>query len=113
LTNAYEFIFVLSKYPITKYYTKEYTHNVWDIPVSSGVDGHSATFPVELPRRCLEHFSKQDDLVLDPFMGSGTTGVACVQMGRNFIGMELCDDYVDISRSRIEAEEKRIDGLLW
>jgi len=93
LTNAYELIFVLSKSPQGKYYTKEYTHNVWKFPVQKGV-GHSAVFPDELPRLCLEHFSQEGDLVLDPFMGSGTTGRMCEKMNRRWIGFELNEAYV-------------------
>jgi len=93
LTNAYELIFVLSKNPRGKYYTKEYTHNVWKFPVGRG-KGHSAVFPPELPLKCLEHFSKEGDLVLDPFMGSGTTARACETMKRNWIGFEINPGYV-------------------
>jgi len=93
LTNAYEPIFVLSKSPKGKYYTKEYTHNVWKFPVQKGI-GHSAVFPDELPKLCLEHFSKEGDLVLDPFMGSGTTARMCAEMKRRWIGFELNGDYV-------------------
>jgi site-specific DNA-methyltransferase (adenine-specific) len=96
LTNAYELIFVLSKSPKGTYYTTEYTHNVWKFPVQKGV-GHSAVFPDELPRMCLEHFSKEGDVVLDPFMGSGTTARACIQMKRNWIGFELNKDYAELS----------------
>ena len=94
LTNAYELIFVLSKSPKGTYYTTEYTHNVWKFPVQKGV-GHSAVFPDELPRLCLEHFSKEGDLVLDPFMGSGTTARACEKMQRRWIGFELNKDYIE------------------
>ena len=93
LTNAYELIFVLSKSPKGKYYTKEYTHNVWKFPIQKG-NGHSAVFPDELPRMCLEHFSKEGDLVLDPFMGSGTTARACEKMNRKWIGFELNPSYI-------------------
>lgn len=101
LTNSYELIFVLSKHPIGKYYTKSYTHNVWEFPVSSGVKGHNATFPIELPIKCLENFSKDGDIILDPFMGSGTTGVACKMMNRNFIGIDINKDYIELSKNRI------------
>ena len=101
LTNAYEFIFVLSKHPMGKYQTKKYTHNVWKFPVSGGVKGHSAVFPLELPRLCLEHFSKEGDLVLDPFVGSGTTGIACKERGLDFIGIDTDEDYCKLAESRI------------
>lgn len=100
LTNSYEFIFVISKYPIGKYYTTKYTHNVWEFPVSSGVKGHSAVFPLELPKMCLEHFTKENDFVVDPFSGSGTTGLACLEMKRNFLGIEINKSYYDLSISR-------------
>jgi site-specific DNA-methyltransferase (adenine-specific) len=93
LTNAYELIYVLSKSPKGKYYTTEYTHNVWKFPVQKG-DGHSAVFPLELPLNCLKHFSKEGDLVLDAFMGSGTTARACKQLNRNWIGFEINPNYV-------------------
>jgi len=103
LTNAIEYIFVLSKHPIGKYYTKKYTHNVWKFPVDKGNRGHSAVFPEELPKRCLEHFSKEGDVILDPFAGSGTTGVLCKKMNRKFIGIDL--SYIDISKKRIDNTE--------
>jgi DNA modification methylase len=93
LTNAYELIFVLSKHPKGVYYTKEYTHNVWKFPVQKG-NNHSAVFPEELPRLCLTHFSKEGDVVLDAFMGSGTTGRICEEMKRKWIGFELNPNYV-------------------
>ena len=93
LTNAYELIYVLSKSPKGKYYTTEYTHNVWKFPVQKG-NGHSAVFPLELPLNCLKHFSKEGDLVLDAFMGSGTTAKACEQLKRNWIGFEINPNYV-------------------
>ena len=104
LTNAYEPIFILSKSPKGKYYTKEYTHNVWKFPVQRG-DGHSAVFPIELPLRCLEHFSQEGDLVLDPFMGSGTTARACEQMKRRWIGFELNESYVCLLYTSDAADE--------
>jgi len=109
LTNAYELIFVLSKHPIGNYYTSKYTHNVWEFPVSSGVKGHSATFPLELPIKCLENFSKEKDVILDPFMGSGTTGIACKKMNRNFIGIEIVPEYFELSKKRINETQYQSD----
>lgn len=93
LTNAYELIYVLSKSPKGTYYTTEYTHNVWKMSIGKG-GIHSAVFPIELPLECLKHFSKEGDLVLDPFMGSGTTARACEQMNRRWIGFEINKDYL-------------------
>tara|TARA_R100000995_G_scaffold60138_1_gene30446 strand:- start:303 stop:1022 length:720 start_codon:yes stop_codon:yes gene_type:complete len=106
LTNAIEYIFVLSKNPIGKYYTKEYTHNVWKFPVDKGGKGHSAVFPNELPKLCLKHFTKEKDLVLDLFMGSGTTAIECLKMNRNFIGFEINQSYIEISKKRLAEQNK-------
>jgi site-specific DNA-methyltransferase (adenine-specific) len=100
LTNAYELIFVLSKTPETKYYTSEYTHNVWKFPVGNGKGNHSAVFPIELPKLCITHFSKENDLVLDPFMGSGTTSLACIELKRKWIGFELNSSYSSSSTGK-------------
>lgn len=107
LTNAIEYIFVLSKMPINKYYTNKYTHNVFKFPVDKGGKGHSAVFPLELPRLCIEHFTKENDLVLDCFMGSGTTAEACIKNNRNFIGFEINPDYIEISKNRIKNITKQ------
>ena len=89
--------------------------NVWELPFNSGKQcvegfgrkevaskwGHSG-FPVELPETCILLSTKEGDTVLDCFMGSGTTGVACKKLKRDFIGIELNPDYLDISKNRIE-----------
>ena len=101
LTNAFEFIFVLSKHPIGKYYTTEYTHNVWKFPIASSGEGHSATYPEELSDNCIKHFTKEGDLVIDVFMGSGTTGVSAKKLKRNYIGFDVNPDYCKIAEKRI------------
>ena len=107
LTNAYELIFVLGRKPITKYYTTEYTHNVWKMPVASSGGGHSAVFPLELPLQCLKHFSKEGDLVLDPFMGSGTTARACEKLNRRWIGFEINPSYIRLAEDNLRASDKQ------
>lgn len=62
---------------------------------------HPAPFPVSLPRRCINMFSYEGDLVLDPFMGSGTTGVAAKLTNRNWIGFDLSKDYQIMAENRI------------
>lgn len=67
--------------------------------------GHPAPFPPELPYRCIKMNTWVGGVVLDPFMGSGTTGVVCEQLNRKFIGIELDPIYFDIAKKRIEEVE--------
>lgn len=66
---------------------------------------HPTQKPVALMARIIEHFTNPGDLVLDPYMGSGTTGVACMQTGRRFIGIEIEEAYAAIARARIAAAQ--------
>jgi site-specific DNA-methyltransferase (adenine-specific)/modification methylase len=66
---------------------------------------HPTQKPLALMRWCLINFTNQGDLIFDPFMGSGTTGVACIQTGRNFIGCEIDENYFKIAKRRIEIAQ--------
>ena len=81
------------------------TLDVWNIPPESArrVD-HPAPFPVELPLRLIELYTYRDDLVLDPFMGSGSTLVAAARSGRRFVGFDLDPAYVEIARRRVASD---------
>lgn len=68
---------------------------------------HPAMFPLDLALDQIKSWTNENDLVLDPFMGSGTTGVACKELNRNFIGMEIVDKYYDIACERINKEEEQ------
>jgi site-specific DNA-methyltransferase (adenine-specific) len=84
----------------------EATTDVWEMAAERATRvGHPAPFPVELPLRLIELYTYRDDLVLDPFMGSGTTGVAAVRTGRRFVGYDTETAYVEISEQRIRAEQ--------
>ncbi len=72
-----------------------------------GPSNHETEKPVQLMNKLVEQFSDRAETILDPFMGSGTTGVACVQLGRNFIGIEIEPKYFDIACRRIGNELKR------
>ena len=86
--------------------TKRLT-NTWDIGVGSRNKEHPAIFPEQLANDHIISWSNEGDLVYDPFMGSGTTGVACVNTGRNFIGIEKDEKYFDIAKERIAETERR------
>ena len=76
------------------------TRGIWKIhPETKGLT--QANFPVELPKLCIELLTFQDDLVLDPFMGSGTTAVAAKQTNRHYIGFEISKEYSEIARARV------------
>jgi site-specific DNA-methyltransferase (adenine-specific) len=82
----------------------EATLDVWEIPAESATRvGHPAPFPVALVERCLHLFTYAGDVVLDPFMGSGTTGVAAARTGRHFVGYDTEPAYVRQARERIES----------
>jgi modification methylase len=91
------------KSTISKEEFLEATLSVWDIqPESANRVGHPAPFPVALPRRFIELYTFEEDLVLDPFLGSGTTAVAALECGRHYVGYETESEYVDVAHSRIE-----------
>jgi DNA modification methylase len=83
----------------------EATLDVWRIrPESAKRVGHPAPFPVALPDRCIKLFTYKGDVVLDPFMGSGSTAVAALRAGRHYLGYELDENYLKIARERIAEE---------
>lgn len=75
--------------------------NIFSYTCGGSKSGHPAAFPDELARDMIESWSNEGDVVLDPFMGSGTTGKFAVAMGRSFIGMEIVERYYEIAKSRI------------
>ena len=82
----------------------EATLDVWEIPAESATRvGHPAPFPVALVERCLQLFTYDGDVVLDPFMGSGTTAVAAVNTGRHYIGYDTDASYVRRARERVAS----------
>jgi site-specific DNA-methyltransferase (adenine-specific) len=72
-------------------------------PESARSVGHPAPFPVALPRRFIELFTYSGDLVLDPFIGSGTTAIAALDAGRHYVGYETSQEYIDLAVKRIAA----------
>ena len=89
------------------------TLDLWDIPTESARRvGHPAPFPVELPARLIELYTYADDLVLDPFMGSGSTLVAASQLGRRYVGVDLDAEYVALARERV-ASEGAVNVAAW
>jgi site-specific DNA-methyltransferase (cytosine-N4-specific) len=74
--------------------------NYWVLGPEPYPEAHFATFPREIPRRCILAGSRSGDIVLDPFMGSGTTGEVAQNLGRQWLGCELNRDYVPLQHER-------------
>lgn len=87
------------------------TLSVWEIPAESASRvNHPAPFPVELPRRFIELYSYADELVLDPFVGSGTTAVAALETGRRYVGFDIDAEYVELAERRIAEATAHLDA---
>jgi len=94
---------------ITKDEYMEATLDVWELNSESASRvGHPAPFPVELPQRLIELYTYAGDLVVDPFMGSGSTALAAVRTGRHFVGFDTDPDYVQAAKARVDDERERL-----
>ena len=92
----------LRKDNITKEEFIEWTKSVWTMNTESAKRiGHPAPFPEELPNRLIKLFSFTNDIVIDPFMGSGTTAIAAIKNNRNFVGYEINKEYINLANNRI------------
>lgn len=116
-TKAHEHLFLFSKQP--KYYWDHkgieekatdggirIRRDVWTVPVRHYKGAHFATFPPALIEPCILAGSRPGDIVLDPFMGSGTTAAVALQHGRQYLGCELNEDYAGLQQARISAVTK-------
>ncbi|BAI61698.1 putative DNA methylase [Methanocella paludicola SANAE] len=114
LRDVHEYILVFSKQSysrtpgdkrstITKEEFLEYTKSVWSFGSESAKKiGHPAPYPVELPSRCIKLYTFEGDVVLDPFIGSGTTAVAAKMLDRHYVGYEVDEEYVELARRRLK-----------
>ncbi len=80
--------------------------NIWDIAVAQNKTKHPAVFPEQLALNHILSWSNEEDTVLDPFCGSGTTGVAAVKANRNFVGIEISNEYCELATDRIKANDE-------
>jgi site-specific DNA-methyltransferase (adenine-specific) len=109
-TRSHEYVFLFSKAKHYRYDPTAVTgpngrrqRSVWDVKtrVVPEAAGHFATFPADLIRPCVLSSTGPGDLVLDPFLGSGTAALVAVEEGRRFVGIELNPSYVDVARRRL------------
>jgi site-specific DNA-methyltransferase (adenine-specific) len=118
LRDIHEYILVFSKDSFSRTKTRrkkkntirkeeflEWTKSVWTFPaVSARSIGHPAPFPEELPFRLIQLYSFEEDVVLDPFCGSGTTCISAYKSGRSYVGYDSEPKYVALANKRLEAE---------
>jgi DNA modification methylase len=117
LRDGHEYILVFSKDnfrrhrvqgrndTITKEEFLEFTKSVWAFPAESARKiGHPAPFPVELPYRLIQLYTFEEEIVLDPFMGSGQTALAARRARRHFVGYETNPDYIELSQKRLAKQ---------
>jgi DNA modification methylase len=92
------------------YESPEKITDVWYLPTSRGSNGHGAEFPVSLPGRCISLTSERDDLIVDPFIGSGTSALAAMDLGRRCIGFDTSQTYLDTAQRRVETLASRLSA---
>lgn len=114
-TRAHEYLFLFSKSERYTYHSEAVRgpnernlRTVWDIHTRPLKDAHFATFPIELVEPCVLLGSSPDDLVLDPFIGAGTTGLAALETGRRFLGVELNPRYAEIAEARLNGAIEKL-----
>ena len=117
LRDVHEYILVFSKgdykrekgnkeNTISKEQFMEWTKSIWTMNAESARRiGHPAPFPEELPNRLIQLYSFTNDIILDPFMGSGTTAVSALKAGRKYVGYDISQDYIDLANRRIEPHK--------
>ena len=88
-----------------------YPTNVLHMATECSNRSHSATFPTELPAWFIKLFTRSGDVVLDPFVGSGTTALAAAELGRYYIGIDINREYVELARERISQTQVRLPNL--
>jgi site-specific DNA-methyltransferase (adenine-specific) len=114
LRDIHEYILVFSKgtfsrknlnkrnNTISKEEFLELTKSVWTFPAESARKvGHPAPFPVELPYRLIQLYTYEDEVILDPFIGSGQTAIAAIKANRHYVGYDIEEEYVKLSKKRI------------
>jgi site-specific DNA-methyltransferase (adenine-specific)/site-specific DNA-methyltransferase (cytosine-N4-specific) len=90
---------------------KVYPTNVIHMATECSNKNHSATFPVDLPAWFIKLFTQVGDTVLDPFVGSGTTALAAIQLGRKYVGIDVNEMYVELARERIAGVQIRLPNV--
>lgn len=97
-----------------RYESSEKLTDIWHLPTSTGQNDHGAEFPLALPARCIALSTNDGDLVLDPFMGTGTTALAAMELGRRCIGFDISPNYVQLATDRVDTAKAALAASpLW
>jgi site-specific DNA-methyltransferase (adenine-specific)/modification methylase len=111
LNSQFEFLFVFARNDAIRrsfddaQFSRGTLNNLWKIRRGSSKKlGHGAVMPEQLAYKVIENFTKKGDTVLDPFMGTGTTGIVANKLGRSFVGIELIEEYFEFSKEAISPE---------
>ena len=107
ITNAYEYFIVLGKEPLKSNTTYTKNHITTAVNSKTTTKIHKAVMSQEVSDWFIDKFTKTNDVVIDPFMGLGTTGVSCVKKDINFIGIEIDKEYFRVAEQRIKSEQKK------
>lgn len=94
--------------PNTNFESAQRVTDVWCLPTSSGKNGHGAEFPLALAGRCIALSSSPGDLVVDPFVGSGTSAVAAVELNRRCVGYDISEPYVAVAERRVREARTQL-----
>ena len=106
--RKHESIYLVAKHERHAFTVTPPVSSVWDIDIEPNLTKHTSTFPVDLPRRCLMASGLTTGIALDPFMGSGTTAIAALELGWQFVGFELDPENAKISLERITSTQMRL-----
>jgi len=99
----------LKQNTISKEDFMEWTKSIWTFNAESARKiGHPAPFPIDLPYRLIQLYSFTTDIVLDPFMGSGTTAIAALKSNRNYVGFEISEEYITLTKQRVKPYENML-----
>tara|TARA_B100000427_G_scaffold100957_1_gene83200 strand:+ start:8709 stop:9797 length:1089 start_codon:yes stop_codon:yes gene_type:complete len=98
---------------LTKSYDRKNKRSVWTVTNKPYKGAHFACFPPDLIEPCILAGSEENDIVLDPFMGSGTTAMMAKKHNRNYIGCELNEDYASLQTDRIDSIPSQLPAILW
>jgi DNA modification methylase len=121
LRDTHEYILIFSKGSfsrkkpnkedtITKDQFMEWTKSVWTFkPESAKKIGHPAPFPIELPYRLIQLYTYKGEVILDPYMGSGSTAIAALKSDRKYIGYDVHPDYIKVAEERIALNKPEVN----